>query len=115
MTNLLKETIEKLKEYDKTPEDVAWVGTISGTSQCTWEAFTRMANQDYDSGFGGQEVRDPLVIVGKNWWLERHEYDGSEWWEFKQTPKLQKNPKDLLWLFYDDVDEIRWDVGFSDE
>ena len=27
------------------------------------------------------------VAVGDNWWLERAEYDGSEWWEFKTIPK----------------------------
>ena len=26
------------------------------------------------------------MVVGNNWWLERHEYDGSEWWEYKQFP-----------------------------
>ena len=27
-----------------------------------------------------------LLIVGDDWWLERHEYDGAEWWEFKTLP-----------------------------
>lgn len=27
------------------------------------------------------------MIVGDDWWMERHEYDGSEWWEFKELPK----------------------------
>lgn len=27
-----------------------------------------------------------LIVVGKDFWLERHEYDGSEWWEFKSIP-----------------------------
>lgn len=26
------------------------------------------------------------MVVGDDWWLERHEYDGSEWWEFKRLP-----------------------------
>jgi hypothetical protein len=28
-----------------------------------------------------------LIIVGDNWWLERKEYDGSEWFEFKKKKK----------------------------
>jgi len=28
-----------------------------------------------------------LTVAGDDWWLERHGYDGSEWWEFKTLPK----------------------------
>ena len=38
------------------------------------------------NGFGGAEVNENLFVVGADWWLERHEYDGSEWWEFKTLP-----------------------------
>lgn len=31
-----------------------------------------------------------LKIVGDNWWLERHEYDGAEWFEFKTLPQKPK-------------------------
>jgi hypothetical protein len=31
-----------------------------------------------------------IIVVGKDWWLERHEYDGSEWWEFKTMPDKNK-------------------------
>ena len=43
---------------------------------------------NYDNGFGGAEVHGDLKIVGNDWWMERGEYDGSEWWEFKTLPKL---------------------------
>ena len=29
---------------------------------------------DYDSGLGGQEIAKGFLIVGEDWWLERHEY-----------------------------------------
>jgi hypothetical protein len=41
---------------------------------------------NYDDGFGGNEIPLSLVVVGDDWWLERGEYDGSEWWEFKRLP-----------------------------
>lgn len=32
-----------------------------------------------------------FVIVGKDWWLERTQYDGSEWFEFKTKPEKPKD------------------------
>ncbi len=82
--NLLTETIEALKENGQTPEQVMWCGTDD--FWFTWEEFVALANKEYDDGFGAPEVDFNLLVVGKDWWLERHEYDGSEWWEYKQTP-----------------------------
>lgn len=31
------------------------------------------------------------VVVGKDFWLERGEYDGSEWWSFKTTPQCESD------------------------
>jgi hypothetical protein len=84
-TNLLKETIEKLYSHDKTPQDVLYV--VSRDCKATWEDFVELADFEYDAGYGGAEIDSGLYIVGDNWWLERHEYDGSEWWEFKTLPK----------------------------
>lgn len=83
--NLLQETIDELKDHGYSPSDVLWCGT---TEHCfSWEIFKELANRDYDASFGCREVARDLLVVGKNWWLERHEYDGSEWWEFKQQPQ----------------------------
>jgi len=53
---------------------------------------------NYNSGFGGQEIAKDLVVVGTGWWMERHEYDGSEWWEFKAPPvrMIDSKPFSLL-------------------
>ena len=64
----------------------------------TFEKFKESAkNIYYDSGYGSNEIPMNLVIVGDNWWLERAEYDGSEWWEFKTLPikpdKEEFNPQ----------------------
>ena len=95
MINLLEETKENLRARSKTPNDVLWVGTKDGTEAITWEEFAKLADFDYDDGYGGIEIRLDLAVVGKDWWLERHEYDGSEWWEYKEQPKLQENHKEL--------------------
>lgn len=86
MSNLLEETLEKLKENNKKQTDVLWVGSTE-YGYISWASFKKLADEEYDSGYGGQEVATDLKIVGKNWWLERHEYDGSEWWEFKSIPE----------------------------
>ena len=86
--NLKNETLQILNENGKRLEDVRWVGCndFSIPVPLFWE----LANQEYDSGFGAQEVAFDLVVVGNDFWLERHEHDGSEWWEFKERPLMPK-------------------------
>jgi len=85
--NLLKETISVLLRFEKTPEDVLWVGNFKEWE--TWENFVNSAtNFEYDPESEIAEIDTTLKIVGDNWWLEREEYDGSEWWAFKTLPDL---------------------------
>lgn len=91
--NLLAETIEDLEANKRAASEVKWVGSRDGKYAMTWDEFTKVANVDYDNGFGGQEIASDLVVVGDAWWLERHEYDGSEGWSFKTTPTLQDGYK----------------------
>ena len=87
MSNLLAETKNILENNSKKFEEIIWIG---GNDFFTKENFETILDVDYDSGFGGQEIATNLKIVGDSWWLERHEYDGSEWWEFKEMPKEPK-------------------------
>ena len=89
MANLLRETLYVLEQYDKKPSDVLWVGTLD--KYMTWEDFVKKADFDYDDDYGRAEVNEDLMVVGKNWWLERVEYDGSEWWRFKKRVRKPKN------------------------
>lgn len=91
MENLYKETLEVLKENGKTENDVIWFGEVFNSDDITdyqypRDKFKEILDYDYDSGFGNTEISDFLHVVGKDWWLERHEYDGSEWWEYKTLP-----------------------------
>lgn len=111
MANLLAETLEIMKIHNKSPIDVRWVGVldpaylrvirIGEEFVGSWDDFQKWADFEYNDGYGGAEVNAHLHIVGDNWWLERGEYDGSEWWEFKTLP-LKPNEgsplhkKDLL-------------------
>jgi hypothetical protein len=94
MINLLQETLEALEKAGKAETDVAWVRFGSSTAfHCSWSDFAAAANFDYDNGYGGAEIDLSLKIVGDNWWLERGEYDGSEWWEFKTLPTKPELPR----------------------
>lgn len=83
--NLLKETVEILTDNKKQPKDVLWCGSDE-FGWFSWEDFVKVADIEYDHGYGGQEIARDLLIVGNDWYLERHEYDGSEWWEYKTIP-----------------------------
>ena len=85
MSNLLRETISTLNKNGKNSGDVRFVQ--SPRCSFSWDEFAALADRDYNSGYGGNEVLQELVVVGDVWWLERHEYDGSEWWEYKERPK----------------------------
>ena len=88
--NLLRETKQVLMEHGLGPEDVLWVGRPKLNCKCSWAGFVRQANFIYSNGYGGAEIPMGLVVVGKDWWLERAEYDGAEWWEFKRIPEEPK-------------------------
>jgi hypothetical protein len=99
-TNLLEETMEALKRHGKTSDDVRWVGIDGG--QMAWPFFVELAKDcEYYSSYGRQEINDSLKIVGDDWWMERGEYDGSEWWEFRAKPEMPSKmvlPKSLkMW------------------
>lgn len=112
MTNLLAETKEILAQSGKTVADVRWVGlrkrgwrnseSDKRLPVGSWADFEKFADFDYDSGYGGNEVAGGLVVVGDDWWLERGEYDGSEWWEFKRLPA---RPSDVTELRGSDLKE----------
>jgi len=55
-------------------------------------------NFEYDSGYGSQEVYGTIVFKDGSW-LERGEYDGSEWWDYKSCPSrayVEKHKKSHL-------------------
>lgn len=115
MANLLKETISKLEANGKDffrdvsfiscklPRSAAerWTEPAPDLVEIPIKDFVKLANVEYDDGYGSPEVNMRLLIVGEDWWMERHEYDGSEWWEFKTMPT---RPKTVLAVcpFYKD-------------
>lgn len=93
--NLLQETIKILNMNGKSLKDIQFVYTDEGCFVPT-NGCKQFLDVEYDNGYGENEIRMDLKLVGKDFWLERHEYDGSEWWEFKQLPKFTKNANHVV-------------------
>lgn len=55
------------------------------TEQDERKFLETLAAIDYDEGYGSQELFGTIVFKD-NTWLERGEYDGSEWWEHRKLP-----------------------------
>lgn len=73
-----------MQENGKTPNDVNYILFDNGYTD--WENFAAVSDVEYDNGFGGEEVKANLCVVGSDWWLERWEYDGSEGWDYREPP-----------------------------
>lgn len=105
--NLKKETLQVLKDNGKTAEDIRWVG--GNKYAIPTELFWKLADAEYDNDYGSQRVATDLVVVGNDWWIERAEYDGSEWWEFKTLPVkplLEKNVVSVVGGMWSTLEEI---------
>ena len=103
MENAKKELVEALDDLTKkysVSVKCAWMTykDYSGTNKVhaylpvgfnTGELvdFLREIDFDYDDGWGTQEVFG-LVWFDDGSWMERGEYDGAEWWEYRQTPDI---------------------------
>ena len=91
--NLYEEIIKLLKANGKNKEDVIWAG--NETFKIPLSKFWEIANTEYDNGYGLQEVAVDLIIVGNSFWLERNDYDGAEWFEYKEYPKMPSTEIDI--------------------
>jgi len=81
--NLLEETKEGIKSSGHKIKDIIFIGSEESGHSCTWEEYKKLANIEYDSGFGGAEIATDLIIVFSDGFkMERGEYDGSEWWQY---------------------------------
>jgi len=63
--------IAKLRSNRKESDELKFLDTLNSIN--------------YDNGYGGQELFGTIVFKDGTW-LERGEYDGSEWWEHRKLP-----------------------------
>lgn len=93
MTNFINELQWCLEEFQHTPGDIAWIGSMDGSFRFDgdWSDFVeKFKHVEFDNGFGAPEIATDLVVVFRDGsWFGRGEYDGSEWWDYHVTPTLR--------------------------
>lgn len=90
MVNLKRETELMLKNYDKGIDDIVWIGQ-KDKYRVSNRHMLNYFDVEYDNSYGNSEIPLDLVVVGADWWLERNEYNGSEWWEYMTLPQPPKS------------------------
>jgi hypothetical protein len=56
-------------------------------TQSDLETFLQSLDFEYDSGYGGQELFG-FIWHSETTWSERGNYDGAEWWDYKEIPVI---------------------------
>lgn len=88
--NFKEEILECLKLHNKTVDEIQWIGCKD--YRIPMDEFWKLANVDYNNNCLYRLIPYDLLIVGLDWWMERNEYNGFEWWEFKE---ICKEPKEI--------------------
>ena len=66
-----------------------------GYTPAEYVEFLEKLNFEYDAGYGGQELYGTVWLMEDHTWLERGEYDGSEWWEYRKCPQIPDELKTI--------------------
>lgn len=111
MANFWEETIDALKDNEKTYDDVEWIG--GNEFEISKENFKRISNFIYDDGYGSQEVAEDIKLVGKDFIMIRWEYDGSEGWQYIKT-KPTGIVREIDFLLAEKANRYYEDIGLDD-
>jgi hypothetical protein len=63
-----------------------------GHTEAEYDAFLSKLDFGYNEGYGAQYVFGYIWLTN-GVWMDRGEYDGSEWWEWHKYPQI---PDELL-------------------
>lgn len=108
--NALEEIKEVLEENNKTTDNITAIRVTLDKGD--WDNIKIYTLEDlkdlhYVRGYGAQELRG-FILLDDNDWLERLEYDGAEWWEYRRNPHLDDDLVDLKkWLKKEDERDER--------
>jgi len=71
---------------DRDIEEWPYQRDLLAMREPTWQDL-QVLDFRYDGGYGGQELFG-TVWLKDGTWMERGEYDGSEWWEHRTRPEI---------------------------
>ena len=63
-----------------------------GYTDLEFRQFLQLMDFEYHDGFGRQALFG-IVWLDNDEWLQRGEYDGSEWWDHMSLPEIPDNLK----------------------
>lgn len=106
--NLLRETKSAIRKSGHAIGDIVFIGSRKSGHCCTWKEYRKLADVEYDNGYGDQQVASDLTICfrdGSSMW--RSERDGAEGWEFAKPFSMPKRRKSIVRLVAS-PDDIGW-------
>ena len=56
-------------------------------TQEDYDNFIKKLDVEYDDGYGTQELFGTIWLTDGTW-MDRGEYDGSEWWNLQEVPEI---------------------------
>jgi len=97
MINAKDELLKVLKENNKSVDDIISIGIRIYTYDNEPKTINSVDDLDinYNNGYGSQNLYG-YVLLKNNTWLERNEYDGSEWWEYTDYTQVEKDVMEYL-------------------
>lgn len=69
-------------------------------TRAEYEELLKFLDREYSNGYGGQELFG-IIYCEDGIWLDRGEYDGSEWWNLNRYPDMRNS--------FDEVDVIKYE------
>jgi hypothetical protein len=90
--NITHTTYESYFTDDEDDVETPAITLKKGYTEAEYDAFLSKLDFEYDAGYGAQYVFG-YVWLTNGVWMDRGEYDGSEWWEWHKYPQI---PDELL-------------------
>jgi len=99
MKNAKQEFLDIIKNYKLIAAEITFGDTYSGENkyllkplynQKDYDNFLLSIDKEYNNGYGGQELFG-VIFCEDGVWMQRGEYDGSEWWDIYQYPDMRNS------------------------
>lgn len=113
MQNLKNELNNILIKNKLTLNDILWVGTRD--YKINKQKFLDNINFQYDNGYGLRHIATDLIVVGADFYIERRDYDGSEWWHFNKIPTEPKETRDYTVFSIEQYNKLHWNTKIGEE
>ena len=87
MATVLDEILDVMDAYDKSEDDIIYVGTTDGVFGISWEEFKEIV-EDMECRYGILNHYTEFIIVAKDWVIVQ-EYDGGYYqydWRLIEIP-----------------------------